>query len=87
MLNTTFYEESKKSGAIIPMVLFTEPTPARMKSRIPGMNLYNVFKYGDNNWVSLEMLPDKKTFVGTTDSPKKLLIDVNTLKNKGFLEY
>lgn len=36
-------------------------------------------KHGDNNWVSMEVLADKKTFVGTTDDKIKMKIDINTL--------
>lgn len=36
----------------------------------------------DNNWVSLELLPDNKTFVGTTDTNIKLEMDLMTLETK-----
>lgn len=52
---------------------------------IPYFNL--VMGAGDNNWVSLELLADNKTFVGTTDTPIKLEIDTETLENKGEIKW
>lgn len=44
--------------------------------------LYNLIKSmsGDNNWVDFEMLADNKTFVGTTDSAKKLKMNPDSLE-------
>lgn len=48
---------------------------------IPALNLITS-QWQDNNWVSLELLADNKTFVGTTDSDKKLEIDLMSLDTR-----
>lgn len=45
------------------------------------------YRQGDNNWVSLEMLADKQTFVGTTDTNVKLEIDINTLDAMDWIQW
>lgn len=41
----------------------------------------------DNNWVSLELLADNTTFVGTTDTQRKLEIDFETLDTKDLIQF
>lgn len=43
--------------------------------------------HGDNNWVDMELMPDKKTFMVLTDSPNALQMDVNTLKTDGHVKW
>ena len=44
-------------------------------------------KYGDNNWVSVELLADKKTFVGTTDTQTKVKMDIETLETDDWVKF
>ena len=48
---------------------------------IPTLNFSQGFPT-DNNWVSLELLADNKTFVSTNDSNIKLEMDPMTLETK-----
>ena len=43
--------------------------------------------YGDNNWVDMEMMPDKKSFMILTDSPNALLMDIKTLESPGRVKW
>lgn len=70
-------------GTVAPGLLFAETNPPRWSSMIPFMNFYWNTQLGDNNWVSMELLADNKTFVGTTDSPRKLEINLETLETSG----
>ena len=53
---------------------------------IPTLNFYKGFPT-DNNWVSMELLADNKTFVGTSDSNHKLEIDHLTLETKKAIKW
>ena len=44
-------------------------------------------KYMDNNWVMPARMPDGQTYVGMTDMPLMLELDLNKLEQKGFLEW
>lgn len=80
LMETKYYKESKKENTIIPGLIFGETNPPRSKSKIPGVNMYYQNKYGDNNWVITEKLADGKTYVTTTDTPNKLVMDMDTLE-------
>lgn len=82
MIQSKFYKQSKRENNVAPSVLFAETIPPRWKSMIPTLNFSQGFP-NDNNWVSLELLADNKTFVGTNDTNKKLEIDVMSLETKG----
>lgn len=79
MLNSSWLKLCQDKNDIEPNLLFSETVPARMRSKIPGMNMYYASKYGDNIFVQLIQMPDKKTLVATTDEPVPLLIDAETL--------
>ena len=81
MLKSKVYNNSLSQGGVAPGILFAETEPPRWKSMIPALNFYYSFSQ-DNNWVSLELLADNKTFVGTTDSNKKLEIDLMSLETR-----
>ena len=83
MLNSPFYLESKKQNTIVPNFIFEETAPARKRSKIPGFNLHGMMNHGENNWVDMELMPDKKTFMAFTDVPRTLEMDINSLKTKG----
>ena len=68
------------------MMLFEETSPKRWTSWIPGLNLINLGS-SDNNCVSMELLADKKTFVGTTDTNVELEIDLMTLETKSAVKW
>jgi len=51
------------------------------------MNMKGTMKGSDNTWVAIQLLADKKTFVGTTDSKYKVEIDINTMESKGLIKY
>jgi len=84
MMNTTWLAQSKYEETILPGLIFSETEPARPRSKIPGMNLFYNNKYNDNNWVTMERLADGKTFVGTTDTYNKLIINPETLTTHGY---
>jgi carotenoid cleavage dioxygenase-like enzyme len=67
MLDSTWLKLCQDKNDIEPNLLFEETTPPRMRSKIPGMNMFYASKYGDNIYVQLLEMPDKKTFVTTTD--------------------
>lgn len=81
MIKGTFYNQSHFLKTISPTILFGETLPKRLTSWIPGVNMFFAMR-SDNNWVSLELLPDNKTFVGTTDTNIKLEMDLMTLETK-----
>ena len=81
MIQSSFYKKSKQENNVAPSVLFAETIPPRWKSMIPTLNFSQGFPT-DNNWVSLEMLPDNKTFVSTNDSNIRLEMDPLTLETK-----
>ena len=86
MLNSKYYEESKKEGNIIPGLLFCETTPARWMCNIPLVNMVYTIQR-DNNWVDLELTADGKEFLITSDSDIKLKFDVNKLEQTGQKHY
>merc|ERR1712157_441855 len=86
MLKSGFYNRSKALGSVVPGMLFDETHPPRWRSMIPLLNFWNRGKV-DNNWVSLELLADNKTFVGTTDTKNKLEIDFETLDTRQLIEF
>ena len=51
------------------------------------INLLYTLICNDNNWVDLELTADGKDFVITSDSDKKLLFDINTLEQKGPIDW
>lgn len=67
-------------------MMFKEPTPARGRSKIPGMNMYYASKYGDNQWVDMERLGNGQ-YVSTTDTYQKLIFDLDTLKPSEFIKW
>ena len=71
MIKSNFYNKSLSKCGIAAGMLFSETKPRRLTSLVPGMNLFHTLK-NDNNWVSMELLADNKTFVGTTDTKIKL---------------
>lgn len=79
MLRSKMYKTCKAKHRAASGLLFSETTPKRATSMIPGANVIGMNDHGDNNWISMERLADKKTFVGTTDDSVKLEIDINTL--------
>lgn len=81
MIQSNFYKKSLAQSNVAPTILFAETIPPRWKSMIPALNLITS-QWQDNNWVSLELLADNKTFVGTTDSDKKLEIDLMSLDTR-----
>jgi len=87
MLNSKWLKLCKEKNDIEPMLLFEETVPARARSKIPGMNMYYASKYGDNIFIQLSTLPDKKTYVATTDQAIPLLMDPETLEQKGLLKW
>lgn len=87
MMETKYYNQSKKENTIIPGTLFTHTKPERARSKIPGMNVYYSSKYGDNQWVDMERMADGKTFVTTTDTFNKLVMDLDTLKPSSFVGF
>ena len=78
MIKSSFYKQSLQERTIAPSVLFAETIQPRWKSMIPTLNFSQGFPT-DNNWVSLELMADNKTFVGTNDSNKRLEIDLLTM--------
>lgn len=86
-MDSKWYKQCKKENDIVPGMVFKEPNPARMRSKIPGMNMLYSAKYGDNQWVDLERLADKKTYVATTDTYLKLQIDLDTLVPGDFIKF
>jgi len=58
-----------------------------MRALIPGFQLYYMMNHGDNNWVDLELMPDKKSFAALTDSPNAILLDINTLETPGRVKW
>lgn len=87
MLDSKWLKLCEDKNDIEPNLLFQETTPPRLRSKIPGMNMYYASKYGDNIFVQLLQMPDKKTVVATTDEPAPLLIDPDTLSQKGMLSW
>jgi len=87
MLNSTWLKLCQDKNDIEPNLLFQETVPARMRSKIPGVNMYYATKYGDNIFIQLSTLPDKKTYVSTTDQAVPLLMDPVTLEQKGLLKW
>ena len=87
MLNSKWLELCQTQKDIEPNLLFDETTPPRVRSKIPGMNMYYASKYGDNIWIQLSQLPDKKTYVSTTDQAVPLVIDPETLGQLGMLKW
>ena len=87
MLNSKWLELSTKENDIPPGFIFVETNPPRWMSKIPFASLYYTSKYLDNNWVMPFLMPDGKTFVGMTDTPQMLQFDMETLEQKGFLEW
>jgi beta,beta-carotene 9',10'-dioxygenase len=87
MLDSTWLKLCQGNNDIEPNLLFEETTPPRMRSKIPGMNLYYATKYGDNVFVQLLQMPDKKTVVATTDRPDPLIFNTETLKQEGTLHW
>ena len=67
MLDSKWHQLCTDKKDIEPNILFKETVPPRMRSKIPGMNMYYASKYGDNIFVQLIEMPDKQTFVATTD--------------------
>lgn len=86
MIKSNFYNRSMSQGNVASTILFAETIPPRWKSMIPGLNFYHSFQT-DNNWVSLELLADNKTFVGTTDSNKKLEIDLMSMDTRELIQW
>lgn len=78
MLNSKYYTESLNNGFIKPGLLYAETTPPRWHGKVPIVNA--AFGTTDNNWIDLELLADRKTFVATADSPIKLQMDIKTLR-------
>ena len=88
MLQSEFYKDCMKKNTIVPGILFKEPTPARLRSNIPGVNLYySIMYYGDNNWVSMEKLPGNGPYYVATDSDRRLVFNPSTLEPLGRLVY
>jgi len=87
MLDSKWLELCESKNDIEPRLLFSETSPPRMRSHIPGMNMYYEQKYGDNIFVQMIAMPDKKTFVATTDEPVPLVLDPVTMKSKGMLKW
>ena len=67
MLDSKWHALCTEKEDIEPNILFKETNPSRMRSKIPGMNMFYASKYGDNIFVQLIEMPDKQTFVATTD--------------------
>lgn len=86
MIKSNFYNRSLSKNDVGATMLFEETIPTRWTSMIPGVNLFYTLK-NDNNWVSLELLADNKTFVGTTDTNKKLEMDVMSLDTIKVVEF
>lgn len=84
MMNSTWLAQSKFENTILPGLLFGEPDPPRARSRVPGMNMFYQGKYNDNNWVTMERLADDETYVVTTDTYHKLIMDPETLTTHGY---
>ena len=87
MLDSTWLKLCQEKNDIEPNLLFEETTPPRMRSKIPGMNMFYASKYGDNIYVQLLEMPDKKTFVTTTDQAVPLIFNTETLKQEGLLHW
>ena len=56
-------------------------------SKIPFVNLMGSQKHFDNNWVMPARMPDGKTYIGMTDTPQMLELDIENLGQKGFIEW
>ena len=82
MLDSKWLKLCQDKNDIEPSTLFLETIPPRMRSKIPGMNMYYTSKYGDNIFVQVNEMPDK-TMVVTTDTAVPLIIDKDTLKQQG----
>ena len=67
--------------------MFAETEPPRLRSKILGVNALYSLSYGDNIYVQLIEMPDKHTFVATTDEPVPLMIDKDTLTQQGLFEW
>jgi len=87
MLNSKWLKLCQTEKDIEPNLLFEETDPPRVRSKIPGMNMYYATKYGDNIWIQLSQLPDKKTFISTTDQAVPLLMDPESLGQLGMLKW
>ena len=87
LLDSSWLKLCQDSNDIEPNVLFDETVPPRLRSKIPGMNMYYASKYGDNIFIQFSQLPDKKTYVATTDEAWPLEMDPVTLKNKGKVQW
>jgi carotenoid cleavage dioxygenase-like enzyme len=87
MLDSKWYELCKSKNDILPNVLFSPPNPKPWNSNVPGVNIYYASHYGDNMWVQMHRMPDKKTYFGATDQDLRLQIDPDTLKQQGFIQY
>ena len=87
MLNSSWLKLCSDKNDIEPNLLFEDTVPERMRSKIPGMNMYYASKYGDNIWVQLSALADRKTYVATTDQAVPLLMNPETLEQEGMLEW
>jgi len=84
MMDTKWLAQSKAENTILPGLIFSETEPARARSKIPGMNMFYQSKYDDNNWVTMERMADGKTYVTTTDTYNKLIMDPKTLTTHGY---
>ena len=87
MLNSKWLKLCQDSNDIEPNLLFEETIPARMRSKIPGMNMYYASKYGDNIFIQMSTLPDKKTYIATTDQAIPLTMNPETLEQEGMLKW
>ena len=78
---------NKAAGEIIPGLVFSETNPPRWKSSVPFLNIFYSSNYFDNNWVMPSRMPDGKTYIGMTDLPLMLEFDLETLEQKGLIEW
>lgn len=72
---------------MVQAIIFSETSPARSWSKIPGMNVMQNERVGDNNWVMMEKLPGNGTYYAATDSPTRLIFNPSTLETTGRVEY
>jgi carotenoid cleavage dioxygenase-like enzyme len=70
-------------------MLFNYPEPKRMSDRIPGINMSycSAKNWCDNIGTMAFLLPDKKTFVMTTDQATMLIFNHDDLSTHGFLGF
>jgi carotenoid cleavage dioxygenase-like enzyme len=87
MLDSKWYKGAKEENDILPGFTFKETNPPRWLSSVPFANFYYSTKYFDNNWVMPSRMPDGKTYMGMTDMPLMLEMDIETLEQKGFVEW